>query len=133
MKTLFFSVLLCTSYFLQAQLTVTTNLREDGQWDESAMKWDIESTEEGITIFNFNDELTSFRHITNSISSVYTILEWDYDDEEVLYEMTVKSDAGNEYDFLIDGVNEYVIFFYYDTAGNYRMVRHTIKETWFDE
>lgn len=133
MKTLFFSVLLCTSYFLQAQLTVTTNLREDGQWDESAMKWDILSTDDGITIMNFNKELTSFRHITNSISSVYTILEWDYDDNEVLYEMNVKSDAGNEYELIIDGINEYVIFFYYDNAGNYRMVRHTIKETWYDE
>lgn len=133
MKTLFFSMLLCASYFIQAQLTVTTNFREDGRWDEKAVKWDIDSTEEGITILNFNNELTSFRHITGSISSTYTILNYDYDDKEILYEMNVRSDVGNEYEMLIDGLNEYVIFFYYDNAGNYRMVRHTIKESWFDE
>ncbi len=133
MKTLLLSFLLVASYFVNAQLTVTTNFREDGIWDNTAEKWDIISTEEGTTIMNFNTELTSFRHITGSISSTYTILDWDYDENEILYEMTVKSDVGNEYDFLIDGINEYVIFFYYDDAGKYRMVRHTIKETWYDE
>ena len=133
MKTIIFSFLVLATCFVSAQLTVTTNFREDGIWDNAAEKWDIISTEEGTTIMNFNTELTSFRHITGSISSTYTILDWDYDENEILYEMTVKSDVGNEYDFLIDGINEYVIFFYYDDAGKYRMVRHTIKETWYDE
>lgn len=133
MKTILFTFLLVATGLLNAQLTVTTNFREDGIWDEQSGKWDITSTEEGTTVMNFNQELTSFRHVTGSISSTYTILDWDYDDQEVLYEMTVKSDVGNEYDFLIDGINEYVIFFYYDTSGRYRMVRHTIKETWYDE
>lgn len=133
MKSAIFTLLITTSCFLNAQLTITTDYREDGKWNEAATKWDILSTEEGITILNFNTELTSFRHITGSISSTYTILDWDYDDKEVLYEMDVKSDVGNEYELLIDGINEYVIFFYYDNSGNYRMVRHTIKETWFDE
>jgi len=133
MKTILFSMLIAVVGFVNAQLTITTDYREDGKWDEASYKWDITSTEEGITVFNFNKDLTSFRHITGNISSTYEILEWDYDDAEVLYEMTVKSDVGNEYDFLIDGINEYVIFFYYDTAGNYRMVRHTLKDSWYDE
>lgn len=133
MKTFYFAFLFVVSYFVNAQLTVTTNLREDGTWNESAMKWDIESTEEGTTIFNFNQEFTSFRHITASISSNYEITKSEYDDKEVLYDMKVRSDVGNEYEMLIDGINMYVIFFYYDDSGNYRMVRHTIKETWFDE
>jgi len=133
MKAILSMLFVSISLLVSAQLTLTTNYREDGKWIESEMRWEIISTEEGTTVFNFNNELTSFRHITESISSSYQILEWDYDEDEVLYEMTVRSDAGNEYDFMIDGINEYVIFFYYDTAGNYRMVRHTIKETWFDE
>lgn len=133
MKTFFFTLLFTAAYFVNAQLTVTTSYREDGKWDGASMKWDILSTEAGTTILNFNKDLTSFRHITGSISSNYQILDWDYNDDEVLYEMSVRSDAGNEYDLLIDGINAYVIFFYYDTAGNYRMVRHTIKDTWYDE
>lgn len=133
MKTIILASLLIVSFAVHAQLTVTTNYREDGKWDEKAMKWDILSTEEGITILNFNNELTSFRHVTGSVSSTYSIIDWDYDDKEVLYEMDVKSDVGNEYELLIDGINEYVIFFYYDSSGSYRMIRHTIKETWFDE
>ena len=119
--------------FVQAQLTVTTNLREDGVWNKDKMIWDITSTEEGLTVFNFDKNLSSFRHITNSMTSVYTIKDWDYDEKEVLYEMQVQSDAGNDYDFLIDGINEVVIFFYHDKDGNYRMVRHVIKDTNFQE
>lgn len=133
MKTLFITLLLTTAYFVNAQLTVTTNYREEGKWDSNKMKWDILSTKEGLTVLNFNNELSFFRHITSDVASNYQILDWDYNDDEVLYEMNVRSDAGNEYELLIDGVNAFVIFFYYDSSGNYRMVRHTIKDTWYDE
>ncbi|MET3732802.1 hypothetical protein [Moheibacter stercoris] len=118
---------------LQAQLTITTNLREDGVFNTSTLKWDIDKTTEGLTVFNFNKDLTSFRHITGSISSNYTIDDWTYDDNEVLYEMIITSDAGNEYDFMIDGTNGLVIFFYYDEYGDYRMVRHLIQDSYFDK
>lgn len=133
MKIFLLTLLLATTYSVNAQLTVTTNYREDGRWNESQMKWDVLSTEEGITVMNFNKDLTSFRHITGNISSTYEILKWDYNDDEILYDMDVKSDAGYDYELLIDGINMYVIFFYYDDSGNYRMVRHTIKDSWFDE
>ena len=133
MKKLLLALLLLGISFVQAQLTVTTNLREDGVWNKDKMTWDITSTEEGLTVFNFDKNLSSFRHITNSMTSVYTIKDWDYDEKEVLYEMQVQSDAGNDYDFLIDGINEVVIFFYHDKDGNYRMVRHVIKDTNFQE
>lgn len=133
MKTLFITLLLTATYFVNAQLTVTTNFREEGKWDSAKMKWDILSTKEGLTVLNFNKDLSFFRHITETVASNYQILEWDYDDDEVLYEMDIRSDAGNEYELLIDGINAYVIFFYYDSSGNYRMVRHTIKDTWYDE
>lgn len=133
MKKLLLAMLLFVISIVDAQLTITTNLREDGVWNKEKMIWNITSTEEGLTVFNFDKNLSSFRHITNSISSVYTIKDWDYDEKEVLYEMQVRSDAGNDYDFMVDGVNELVIFFYYDDQENFRMVRHTIKETNFQE
>lgn len=133
MKTIISTLLLCIVSFTWAQLTVTTNFREDGTFDESNLKWDISSTEEGMTVFSFDKDLTRFRHVTNNISSVYTINDWTYNEEEVLYEMVVTSDAGNEYDFMIDGINMYVIFFYYDSNGVYTMVRHTISDSYYDE
>lgn len=120
-------------YFVSAQLTISTNLREDGTWDKVKEDWVITSTTKGLTVLNFNKDLTSFRHITDTITSEYTILDWDYDEKEVLYEMSVKSDIGNKYDFLIDGINEYVIFFYYDDNSNYKMVRHTMTDSVYKE
>jgi len=133
MKTIFFTLLLSAAYLVNAQLTVTTNYREEGKWNSDNFEWEITSTKRGLTVLNFNKDLTSFRHITETVASVYQILDWDYNDEEVLYEMDVRSDAGNEYELLIDGLNAYVIFFYYDSSGNYRMVRHTLQDTWYDE
>lgn len=133
MKSILTFILIGCFCALQAQLTITTNLREDGVFRTSTLKWDIEKTTEGLTVFNFNKDLTAFRHITGSISSNYTIDDWTYDDDEILYEMLITSDAGNEYDFMIDGTNELVIFFYFDEYGDYRMVRHHIQDSYFDE
>lgn len=133
MKT-FLSILFIGCFaWVQAQLTITTNLREEGIYNVSKKDWEISKTIEGLTVFTFNKELSSFRHSTSNISSMYYIDDWTYDDDEVLYEMLVTSDAGNEYDLLIDGINEYIIFFYYDDYGRYNMVRHTIQDSYFDE
>src|SRR5690606_4531957 len=107
--------------------------REEGIFNQSTMTWEINNTIEGLTVFNFNSTLTSFRHITDNISSTYTINDWEYDDEEILYNMEVSSDVGNDYDFMIDGINQLVIFFYYDQYGRFCMVRHHIKDSYFDE
>jgi len=133
MKTIFSLLLTGCIYWLNAQLTITTNLREDGVFNKATMNWEINSTTEGLTVFNFNESLTSFRHITGNISSTYTINDWEYSEEEILYNMTLTSDVGNEYEFLIDGINQVAIFFYYDQYGRYCMVRHYIQDSYFDE
>jgi len=133
MRTILCTMLLLLSYLAQAQLTISTNLREDGIYDDANDEWIITDSTEGLTVFTFNSKLTFFRHITDVIASVYKIDDWTYDEDESLYDMEVTSDAGNKYDFRIDGLSSVVIFFYYDHDDNFRMVRHSIKETWFDE
>jgi hypothetical protein len=76
--------------------------------------------------------LTTFHHTTASISSDYFISKYDYNEEEVKYTMTITSDAGNEYEMIIDGINNCVCFFYW-RDNVYYLVRHTIKSTWIKE
>lgn len=115
-----------------AQLNISTNLRQDAIWDEAAQDWDVLSTDENVTFFEFNKELTLFKHTTTTITSTYVIKDWDYDEELAKYTMTVTSDAGNTYDVIIDGTNNYIGFFYYRDS-DYILVHHTIKESWFKE
>jgi hypothetical protein len=115
-----------------AQLSISTNFRQDGVWDAGKEEWNILSTDDNGTLFEFNRELTMFKHTTATITSDYFISKWDYNEDEVKYTMTVTSDAGNEYEMIIDGINNCVAFFYwYDEQ--YILVRHTIKQTWFEE
>ncbi len=115
-----------------AQLNISTNFRQNAVWQNEGEKWNVYSTDEGGTLFVFNKELTTFRHTTATISSDYYITKWDYNEEELKYTMTVTSDAGNEYEMIIDGVNNCVAFFYW-YEEEYYLVRHTIKNTWFNE
>lgn len=124
--------LLFTSIVSFAQLNISTNYRQDGVWNEGTSKWDILFTDEAGTLFEFNKELTTFHHITASISSDYFISKYDYNEEEVKYTMTIKSDVGNEYEMIIDGINNCVCFFYW-RDNKYYLVRHTIKNTWIKE
>ena len=91
-KLFLITIFLSFGALVQAQLTITTNLREDGIFDEINMNWDITKTTEGLSVMNFNNELTAFRHITGNISSNYTIDDWTYNEEELLYEMLITSD-----------------------------------------
>lgn len=115
-----------------AQLSVSTNLRQDAVWDAEKEEWEVLSTDDSGTLFEFNKELTMFKHTTATITSNYFISKWDYNEEEVKYTMTVTSDAGNEYEMIIDGVNNCVAFFFWQDE-KYILVRHTIKESWFKE
>jgi len=133
MKTLFGFTLLLAFVNLTAQLTLTTNTKENGIWSEVEQKWTVLSSESSMSVLNFNKELTSFRHIANNISTVYTIDKWDYFEDDILYDMFITSENGNEYELYIDGTNSYVIFFYYDTNGDYRMVRYGLQDSYYDE
>jgi hypothetical protein len=129
MKRIIFSLLLIIAAQCGfAQLTVTTNFRQDATWDDKKEQWNVSSTDEGATTLDFNKELTSFKHTTATITSRYEILEYKYDEEAVKYTMKVKSDVGNEYEMIIDGINNCVAFFFWRN-NVYTLVRHTIKET----
>lgn len=132
MKKLFLITFLLWSVLASAQLSISTNLRQDATWSNADEKWNVFSTDEGGTLFEFNKEFTTFRHTTATISSDYYIKSVDYNDETVLYTMTVTSDVGNEYELIIDGINECVAFFYWKDDVYY-LVRHTIKNSWIRE
>ena len=115
-----------------AQLNISTNFRQDAIWNVETEQWDVLSTDESGTLFSFNKELTMFKHTTETITSDYYISSWEYNEEEVKYTMTVMSDVGNEYELMIDGMNNCVCFFYW-YENEYILVRHTIKRSWFNE
>ncbi|MCP9751616.1 hypothetical protein [Ferruginibacter sp. HRS2-29] len=130
MKKLIFALaLMVFSNAVLAQLSITTNYRQDGIWDAKNEKWNVTSTDKGATTLEFDKKLSMFEHTTPTISSHYDILEYKYDENANSYTMKVKSDAGNEYEMIIDGKNNCVVFFYWYNK-EYVMVRHTINETW---
>jgi hypothetical protein len=126
------AILLMLSFQSFSQLTIVTNYRQDGVWDTSAEQWNVLSTDDDETVFSFNKDLTEFHHKTATIESDYFISKWDYDEENVRYTMTVTSDAGNDYEMIVDGINNCVAFFYY-YGDDYVMVRHTIETTDYKE
>lgn len=125
-----FTMLLVGNVF--GQLNISTNLRQDAIWKAAEEEWDVLSTDDSGTLFAFNKELTTFKHTTETITSTYYIKKWDYNEEETKYTMQVTSDAGNDYEMIIDGVNNCVAFFYW-RDDQYILVRHTIKNTWIKE
>lgn len=125
-------IALFLTYATFAQLGISTNYRQDAYWKNDTEEWIVTSTDEGGTLFEFNRELTMFKHTTETITSTYYIKEWDYNEEEVKYTMKVTSDAGNDYEMIIDGVNNCVAFFYW-YEDVYYLVRHTIKNSWFND
>lgn len=121
MKSFVLSCFIFLGMSVYSQLSISTNYRQDAVWNDANEEWNVLSTDEGGTLFEFNKELTFFRHTTATISSDYYIKKWDYNDEEIKYTMTVTSDVGNQYELIIDGVNQCVAFFFW-SDNNYYLV-----------
>ncbi len=115
-----------------AQLSISTSLRQDAVWDELKEDWEVYSMDSTGTFFEFNKELTMFKHTTATITSNYKITSYDYDEDEAKYTMQVVSDVGNEYEVVVDAENNYIGFFY-ERDDEYVLVHHTIKNSWFKE
>ena len=116
-----------------AQMSISTNLRQDATWDEENEEWIITSTnEEELTFFEFNKDFTMFKHTTATITSAYIIKSHEYDEENERYECDIVSDVGNKYFMIIDLKGENIRFLADRENGSY-LVQHSIKRIWFDE
>lgn len=116
-----------------AQMNISTNLRQDGYWDEKSEEWVVISTDdEEFTFFEFNEEYTMFKHTTPTITSAYIIKSKKEDKEQQQFELTIISDVGNKYKMVLDFKNNNLRFMY--VKDDYLlMVQHDIKKIWFDE
>jgi len=118
---------------LFAQMNISTNLRQDGVWNEEDNEWSILSKdEEAITFFEFNKDFTMFKHTTATITSGYIIKSQKKDEESKEIELEIVSDVGNKYLMIID-LKDYNLRFLYKRDGNLYMVHHTIKKVWYDD
>ena len=131
---LFFSVIfLALSMQIIAQFTVSTDQRQDGMWDEDNQEWTILSTDDDeMTFFEFNEEMTMFKHTTSTITSAYMIKSQSVDDTGNIYEFDVISDVGNKYHMIIDLAEEYIRFVH-EKDGTTYLVQHRIKSSWTEE
>tara|TARA_B110000285_G_scaffold214677_1_gene260305 strand:- start:877 stop:1251 length:375 start_codon:yes stop_codon:yes gene_type:complete len=118
---------------LKAQMNISTNLRQDGVYNEVSKEWEVISTDdEVLTFFEFNKDFTMFKHTTASITSAYMIKSSEEDKKREQWELDIVSDVGNKYVMIIDLKNDNVRFIYKNDDKMY-MVHHTIKKVWFDE
>lgn len=115
-----------------AQLSISTSLRQDAVWDDLKEDWEVYSMDSTGTFFEFNKELSMFKHTTATITSNYKITKYEYDKDKSAYTMQVVSDVGNEYEVIIDAENNYIGFFY-ERDDEYILVHHTIKKTWVNK
>jgi len=118
---------------LFAQMNISTNLRQDGVYDEEKEEWVVlSSDDEELTFLEFNKDFTMFKHTTASVTSAYIIKTNEKDEERDQFELSIVSDVGNKYLMIIDFKNNNLRFIY-ESEGKMYMVHHTIKKVWFDE
>ena len=114
---------------LTAQTKIATDERMDGIWSSSKEKWEIVDQKNGDkTYFEFKDNFTFLTHKTQSITSIYKISLQSYNEKQNYYNFKAVSDAGNEYNMIVDYVNRRIRFIYKDSKENMRLVQHHIKE-----
>ena len=133
-STLLFGLLVIAST-ASGQFHVSTNLREDFEWDVETEQWVfVSSNKEELTFLEFNEDWSMLKHITPTISSAYIIKSMEHNEEYDSWECQVVSDVGNKYFMVLDLERNNVRFMSQkrNTEDN-TLVKHTIKSTWVDE
>jgi hypothetical protein len=115
-----------------AQLNVSTSYRTEGVWDDEKDEWKVTWEGEDFTFFEFNKDMSMFKHITNSVTSAYMIKKSSKDEENNRIEFDVVSDVGNEYLMILDTENDNIRFIF-KRDGVSRVVQHKIKNAWTKE
>jgi hypothetical protein len=128
--TIYLLIILPTVVF--GQLHISTDLREDFDWDSTQQKWIFISKDEtSSTLFAFNKAVTLFKHTTPTITSTYYIRDSSMTKDD-LRRFEIVSDVGNNYTMFIDAKNNNVRFIGQKKEGLF-LVRHKIKRLWYDE
>jgi hypothetical protein len=118
---------------ISAQMHISTFLRRDAVYNETTKEYDLlNEDKEELTFFEFNKELTMFKHTTPTITSAYTVKSSTEDKENERWEFDIMSDVGNKYIMIIDLKNNNIRFIYIKNGSTY-LVQHSIKKLWFDE
>ena len=120
---------LCLFSFAQAQITLKMNYFEEANWDQSIGSWNVFNEFDVETSITINEEFTVLYHDLGNKVEKYTIVDWTYDDDEMLMELIIKNNADNEYEMLIDLLNNYVIYFWFDENDVYQFHRYTIYDS----
>ena len=115
------SICFLSATSLLSQMYISTDLREDYDWNPKAQEWKfVSSDDEELTFFEFNAEFTMFTHTTPSITSSYLIKETLYDEEADQYEFDVVSDVGNKYypfiRVIVKTIGLAIIVFFYNNV-----------------
>lgn len=112
-----------------AQLSISTHKRIDAKWSDYKNSWTVINENENATLFEFNVEMTMFKHTTSNIVSTYYIKSSSYDESKKKYELSIISDVGNKYTMIIDVENSNIRFVYTRDGITYA-VQHNIKNSW---
>ncbi len=135
MKKIIFTltIILCGMHNISAQMHISTFLRSDAVFNETTEEYDLlNEDKEELTFFEFNKELTMFKHTTPTITSAYTVKSSTEDKENERWEFDIMSDVGNKYLMILDMKNNNIRFIYTKNGSTY-LVQHSIKKLWFDE
>ena len=128
------SICFLSATSLLSQMYISTDLREDYDWNPKAQEWNfVSSDDEELTFFEFNAEFTMFTHTTPSMTSSYLIKETLYDEESDQYEFDVVSDVGNKYVCILDIEQDNIRFIGNIGESSSWLVRHSIKKLWLEE
>lgn len=122
------AILLFFSVYVNAQLDIVTNTRVHLEFNTDTSDWDIIDNQEETHTFGLEKSMKNFTQTTNGVKINYVITNWDYDEEKVVFNMTLVDNNQKVYDSMIDGTNLDMYLAYTDENGIEHMDYYVIQD-----
>lgn len=136
MKNLFLIAVLlslCTQIGI-SQTYITTDTKLIEVYNKNTDKYETVSEQTGVyTTIIINKEMSSFKHTTDDLTSIYFIKSmYKIEGENDMFKMEVVSDVGNEYLMYTSFPLKKIFFSHYTKDGKHRMITLGIKAMHID-
>lgn len=129
-KILFLIAFISLIGFSKAQLIISSDTYTQGVYNTAKEEWDFIVLQKKVTnVFGIMEDMSAFIHANeDGTTLVYTITNYEYDDESVKYSIVMQDDSKKEYVLIIDGSNLDIGISYYDANGRQMMDYYNIVD-----
>lgn len=107
-KLIFTVLIFSLCLFVKAQLVIKSDVSQDLYYDTELKDWQVIKNHEDATTFKLSKDMKVFQYTENGVTDDYIIKSFDFNEDQVVFDLIIVDNSNYEYAVKIDGINQFL-------------------------